>query len=105
MTVFWGVSILCLTTLTGIGVIVWMTVTRSRDRRNAREVIPLEAAVCILKENGDIIIRQRRGKSILGLVLGLIIGLGGLAFFVVQLSPSTGTNSAMPYSDKIWYLP
>jgi hypothetical protein len=67
-----------------------MTVTRSRDRRNAREVIPLEAAVCILKENGDIVIRQRRGKSILGLVLGMILGLGGLAFFIGQFSPSTG---------------
>jgi hypothetical protein len=66
-----------------------MTVTRSRDQRNAREVIPLEAAVCIQKENGDIIIRQRRGKSILGLVLSLIIGLSGLAFLIIQLSPST----------------
>jgi hypothetical protein len=74
---------LCMVVSLLVAIMVWMTVVRLRDRRDASEVVPLEVAVCIRKNNGDIVIRQRRGISILGLVLGLLMALGGLAFPVV----------------------
>ena len=86
MTLVWGITILCLTVLLAVGAIAWMTISRLRDQRNASEIVPLEVAVCIQKENGDVIIRQRREKSVLGLVLGILIMLGGLAMLVAQVS-------------------
>ena len=86
MTLLLGVVALCLTVSIGIGAIVWMTVLRLCDQRDASEVIPLEVAVCIRRENGDIIIRQRRGKSVLGLVIGFLLVLGGLAALVALVS-------------------
>jgi hypothetical protein len=90
MTLPLGVAGLCLTISIGIGAIVWMTVVRLRDQHDASEVIPLEVAVCIRRENGDVIIRQRRGKGVLGLLIGFLLLLGGLAVLVAQVSNTTG---------------
>ena len=79
MTMQLSSMVLCLIILIGAGAIAWAMLLHLRDRRDAREVVPLEAAVCILKENGDIIIRQQRGKSALGLMIGLLLVLGSLA--------------------------
>ncbi len=86
MTLSSGCTILCLLIFIGVLAIIWMARTRRRDRRDASEVLELEVAVCILKENGDVIIRQRRGKSVLGLVLGILILLGGIAMIVALVS-------------------
>jgi len=86
MSLSWGCSIIGLAIVLVILILVWMTKTRRRDRHDAREVVELEVAVCIRKENGDVIIRQRRGKSLLGLTLGILILLGGGAMIVALIS-------------------
>jgi hypothetical protein len=86
MTLLLGLAAICMTVLVGMTAIIWMTAVRLRDRRDASEVVPLEVAVCIRKENGDVIIRQQRGKSILGLALGLLMVLGSLAMLAAQVS-------------------
>ena len=80
-----GLAALCMALLGGLVVMVWMTYSHLRDRHDASIVVPLEVAVCIQKENGDVFIRQRRGKGVLGLVLGLMMVMGGLAMPVTQL--------------------
>jgi hypothetical protein len=88
MELLLGLGAICLTLLLGMTAIIRMTDIRQRDRRDASEVVPLEVAVCIQKNNGDVVIRQQRGKSVLGLVLGLLLVVGGLGLAVAQVSKS-----------------
>lgn len=44
---------LCMVVSLLVATMAWMTVIRLRDRRDASEVVPLEVAVCIRKNNGD----------------------------------------------------
>ncbi len=78
-------ALLCLLLVAMALAMVWMTVISMRDRKDSAEVIPLEVAVCIHKNNGDLIIRQRRGKGIIGLVLGLLLTIGGPFMLVASL--------------------
>ena len=80
-----ALGILCLVAVAGLGAFIWTVIARSRERKNAAEIVALEVAVCIQKTNGDILIRQRRGKSMIGLLLGLSLILGSLALTIGQL--------------------
>jgi hypothetical protein len=85
-------TILCVAMLLLITMVVWMTVVHLRVHRDAAEVVPLEVAVCIRKNNGDIVIRQRRGKGVLGLAVGLFMVIGGLAMPVIQVLNAAETE-------------
>jgi hypothetical protein len=76
MGTLWIVAGLCLLLVAGGLVMVWMTVIRLRDQ----------------KKNGDLIIRQRRGKGILGLALGLLLAIGGPAMLVANLGRDLKLN-------------
>lgn len=75
---------LCLIVVLGLAFFIWLLVTNTRDRRGAREVVEMEVAACILKENGDLLIRQRRFRSLAGLVVGLSLVVGSLLIVVDQ---------------------
>lgn len=85
-----ALAALCMILLLLIMAAVWVTVVRIRERRDASEVVPLEVAVCIRKNSGDIIIRQQRGKSVLGVAVGLFMIIGGLAIPIFQVVNAAG---------------
>ena len=85
----WIAAGLCLLLVGAVLLMVSMTVIRLRDRKDASEVIPLEVAVCIQKNNGDLIIRQQRWKGALGLAVGLLMVASGAAMPVYNIASTS----------------
>ncbi|MGD8456132.1 MAG: hypothetical protein PVF83_07090 [Anaerolineales bacterium] len=77
---------LCLIVVIGLAFLIWLMVTHARDRKDAREVVEMEVTACILKTDGDLLIRQRRFRSLIGLVVGVSLVLGSLLIMVNELT-------------------
>jgi hypothetical protein len=52
-------------------------------RKDVQKTVSLVSAKCVLMTSGDVHTRQRRGRSLLLAVFGLLLALGGLALLAL----------------------